>query len=89
MTIMLKFKQMLNFFLISLNWQYLRFTQISLPYFIYKERQHYFFICFFHKYVSEYIFCYKGTTFKNPEVLILCVINDDDVAEENTEVITF
>lgn len=28
----------------------------------------------------------KGTTFKNPEVLILCVINDDDVAEENTEI---
>lgn len=90
MTIMLEFKQMLNFFLISLNLQCLRFTQISLPYFIYKERQHYFFIWFFfHKYVSEYIFCYKGTTFKNPEVLILCVINDDDVAEENTEVITF
>lgn len=90
MTIMLKFKQMPNFFLISLNLQCLRFTQIFLPYFIYKERQHYFFICFFfHKYVSEYIFCYKGTTFKNPEVLILCVINDDDVAEEKTEVISF
>lgn len=90
MTIMLKFKQMLNFFLISLNLQCLRFTKISPPYFIYKERQHYFFICFFfHKYVSEYIFCYKGSTFKNPEVLILCVINDDDVTEENIEVITF
>lgn len=44
---------------------------------------------FFYKYVSEYIFCYKGIIFKNFEVLILCVINDDDVVEENIEVIIF